>query len=124
MIYVSSLGKARPPLPPHKEGSYPYDVFPELYEEFAKSEKRRMARFIERSTGCVDIRDFQSVQMCEDSESGSVVALSKKKQIISFIVTLPHGETIFEAASPEVAKEWVDRLNSLIEYWKRKHRVE
>jgi hypothetical protein len=42
-----------------------------------------------------------------------------------FEIELSSGEVVkLRAHSRDVAREWVDCLSKLIEYWKRKHRVE
>ena len=127
---------AYPPTKPAKEASTPADLFPEIHQIFLGNEHHRMARFIEHSAGCVDLRDVTGVKLVvETSNAASMDTRSLadgsdrqrhgKMLDRSFEVVLSHGgPTVFEAYSPEDAKEWVDKLNDLKAYWNRRHRVE
>lgn len=123
-MYTSTITNAQPPLPPQRESSIPADLFPEVHREFMDGERRRIARFIERSAGCIDMRNIDSVTLCSQlrGPKGGVADMERWQR--SFEVTLPTAKIQFEAHEESVAKEWVERLQSLMEYWKRRHRVE
>ena len=128
-IFVSNMSNASPPITPQNESSTPADLFPDVHRSFLDGEHRRMAGFIERSAGCIDFRAVQEIRLCSDqhqhkNDVGEGDKKSKQKAK-SFELELEHeGMTRFEAHSAEIAKEWVDRLNALMAYWKRRHRVE
>jgi len=122
-VYTSTLQHAQPPLPPHKEKSVPYDLFPEVHKEFMDGERRRMAKLIQRSMGCVDVRNIEQVRMCEKPKDGSANAIKNWDR--SFEVEMEPGVfTRFEAPSHGVAKEWVERLWAIVEFWGQRHRAE
>lgn len=100
-----------------------------------------MARLIEHCTGCVDLRDIQSVRLLTevdhaetDSPSGAAKDVRQKfkgKNLEQwFEVRLTHGQdavmrsVVVEARDKEVAREWVESLGKLADYWKHRHRVE
>ena len=127
---------ARAPGRPTKEASTPADLFPEIHQVFQEYEHRRMSDFIERSAGCVDLRDVTSIMLVEqtprhasidtpDHEDDGAKQRQGKRSERSFEVALTHGgPSVFEAHSPNDAKEWVDKLSSLMLYWTKRHRVE
>lgn len=117
------MSYAKPPLPPQKESSTPKDLFPEVYREFTDGEKKRMARFIEKSAGCIDLRSIDGFRLCSDIENDNHI-MSDDKRARSFEVMIKKGPIRMEAQSSEVAREWVERLTALMDYWKRRHRVE
>lgn len=122
-MYTSTLKHAQPPLPPHAEKSVPADLFPEVHKEFMDGERRRMAKLIQHSLGCVDTRSVEQVRMCEKPQDGAGPTM--KKWETSFEVEMPVGVfTRFEAPSRQVAQEWVERLRDIIEYWGQRHRAE
>ena len=123
-IYTSTTAHAQPPLPPQRESSIPSDLFPEVHKEFMNGERRRIARFIERSAGCIDLRSIESVAMCSQLPEPKGGVTDRKKWERSFEVTLSTAKIQFEAYEERVAEEWVERLSALMEYWKRRHRVE
>lgn len=91
---------------------------------------------MEHSAGCVDLRDVTGISVVKDTSNhktldnyeqrdGSDYQKHGKKSERSFEVALAHGApTVFEAHTPEDAKEWVEKLTSLKAYWNRRHRVE
>lgn len=122
-MYTSTLKHAKPPLPPHSEKSVPADVFPEVHKEFMDGERRRMAKLIQHSLGGIDVRSIENVRMCEEPKDGTATATKKWES--SFEVEMPPGVfTRFEASSRDVAKEWVERLQEISEYWGQRHRAE
>lgn len=119
-VFTSHTQTAHPPLQPGSTQSLPRDVFPELHEAHLDSERFRMAQFIQQSTGCVDLRDLEDIKLVSELE-GSTSTIDQQ----TFEIHLSTGERArFEAHSPEIAKEWVERLLKLSEYWKRRHRIE
>ena len=119
-VFTSHTQTAHPPLQPGSAQSLRRDVFPDLHEAHLDSERFRMAQFIQHSTGCVDLRDLEDIKLVSDLEESS-----SAKDEHSFEIHLSTGEKArFEAHSPEIAKEWVERLLKLSEYWKRRHRIE
>jgi hypothetical protein len=119
-VYTSHTQNAYPPLQPGSTQSLPRDVFPELHEAHLDSERFRMAQFLQQSTGCVDLRDLEDIKLVSELEDST----STKDQQ-TFEIHLSTGEKArFEAHSPEIAKEWVERLTKLSAYWKRRHRIE
>ncbi|WWD18499.1 hypothetical protein CI109_102951 [Kwoniella shandongensis] len=135
-IFVAVQKEARPPLVPHKEGSTPTDLFPDLHRQFLDGEHRRMAYLIERSAGRVDLRDIVSVKIVEDNTNSTFAhhtgasadgasAGGDVGQSDTFDIEYTSGGSVrLQAASPEVAKEWVERLEALGSYWKRRQRVD
>ena len=113
------MREAQPPGRPARESSTPPEIFPDVHMAWLRHEHIRSAAFIERCTGCIDLRDVVSVShAAPDSGLG-------KKTDRSLEIALPTGGTIiFEAHSSDDADEWVDRLENLRSYWKRRHRVE
>lgn len=104
----------------------PRDVFPELHSSHLDNEKERMRLFLRQATGCVDFRDIEEVALISElngrDNQGSD---SSDQDSRRFEVRLTNGDKPrFEAHSPEVAKEWVERLSRLTAYWKRRHRIE
>jgi hypothetical protein len=119
-VFTSHTQTAHPPLQPGSTQSLPRDVFPDLHEAHLDSERSRMAQFIRQSTGCVDLRDLEDIKLVSELEEST----SAKDQQ-TFEIHLSTGERArFEAHSPDIAKEWVERLSKLSEYWKRRHRIE
>ena len=123
-IYTSTMTYAQPPLPPQRESSIPSDLFPGVHQEFMEGERRRVARFIERSAGCIDLRSIEAVKMCSETPEAKGGVTNPERWKRSFEVTLSTAKICFEAHEESVAKEWVERLGDLMEYWKRRHRVE
>ncbi|WVQ73104.1 hypothetical protein IAR50_002668 [Cryptococcus sp. DSM 104548] len=122
-IFMTTMREARPPLLPQPEGSIPSDIFPHVHRKFLQNEHKRMATTIQRSAGCLDLRDITSVGFERNAESNDGQGEGSGTM---FNMSVAHGGVTIqlEAHSDEVAKEWVERLNSLRGYWKRKHRVE
>ena len=98
-----------------------------------------MARLVEHCTGCVDLRDIETVRLLtDDSQAGSngadhgdIRQKFKGKNLKQwFEVRLTHGidavmkSVVVEARDEAVAREWVDSLSKLAAYWKHRHRVE
>jgi hypothetical protein len=124
-VFTANTSNAHPPLQPSTAQSSPRDLFPELHEAHLDSERHRMALFIQNSTGCVDLRDLEVISLVSDLKDGEGTAASAGKAGQTFEIQLTTGEKAqFEAQSPEIAKEWVERLKELAAYWKRRHRVE
>ncbi len=139
-IFIANMREAHPPVMPSKEASTPAELFPEVNHAFLEQEHHRMARFIEHSAGCVDLRDVTGVKLCEvtsdralrtdheqeqELEDGEGRQRLGKQSERSFEVALTSGSaTRFEAHTPSDASEWVEKLNALQSYWKRRHRVE
>lgn len=131
-LFAASPSDAYPPVKPLNEGSTPSDLFPELQQAFVDHEHNRIARFIARSIGCVDLRDVQEIKLCSEHQDAAQMdgepqdgkQVGKRSQR-TFQATLRSGQSVrFEAHSPEVAKEWVERLSALCAFWKRRHRLE
>ncbi|WVW84624.1 hypothetical protein I302_106658 [Kwoniella bestiolae CBS 10118] len=142
-IFVGNIKEARPPLPPSKESSTPSELFPELFKAFVDDEHRRMASFLERCSGCIDLRDIVSIQVIPDqdkpkrlaSRSGSTSSSSQGGSTVQqqeseatgrmFEVEVNTGGNVrLEAHTPEIAKEWVESLRGMKKYWQRRHRVD
>ncbi|WVQ83201.1 hypothetical protein IAT38_005340 [Cryptococcus sp. DSM 104549] len=121
-LFISGLRDAHPPLIPKAEGSIPPDIFPDLHKEFLDSEHERMAKLIDNSAGCVDVRDIEEIQWTPEGE-GERDDGSGKANVFKVKLN-PGGSVTFEAHSKEVAQEWVERLQALKAFWKRRHRVE
>ncbi|KAK8858607.1 hypothetical protein IAR55_002836 [Kwoniella newhampshirensis] len=132
-IFVAVHGEARPPLIAHEEGSTPADLFPDVHRHFLDAEHRRLAYLIERSAGRVDLRDIVSVKLVKDESSTRFTQPdgheetngASEGQSDTFDIEYSSGGTVrLQAASPDVAKEWVERLEALGSYWKRRQRVD
>ena len=127
-VFTSHVDQAHPPLQPGREQSMPRDVFPELHRSHLDNERERMRLFLRHATGCVDLRDIEEVVLVseiKDQRDQNGAVQTSEKDDRRFEVQLTNGDTPrFEAHSPEVAKEWVERLNRLTAYWKRRHRIE
>lgn len=137
-VFISSMNHANPPITPKKEASTPAELFPEVHSTFIETEHRRMAQFIEQCSGGIDFRSIVDIKLCEtdvvddltpraagtvDEDGARKPAGSPMQR--SFEVTLSNGKVDrFETHSPEIAQEWVDRLHSLRQYWKRRQRIE
>jgi hypothetical protein len=85
-----------------------------------------MATYIEKSDGCLDLRDLTSVRLCvdigEDDESDGAAA---RKEALCFEVKLASGGVVkLEAFTRGDAIEWMTGLNNLMAYWRIRHRVE
>lgn len=120
-VFTSHVDQAHPPLQPGKEKSMPRDVFPGLHDTHLDNERERMQLFLRQATGCVDFRDIEEVVLVSEIKDRD----TSDKHQQRFEVRLTNGDKpTFEAHSPEVAKEWVERLNCLTAYWKRRHRME
>ena len=89
---------------------------------------------IERSNGCIDLRDVTAIKQCSETpiqdaldnrrDQDATTRIGKKSER-SFEIALAHCDPArFEAHSPEDAQEWVSRLSELKTYWNRRHRVE
>jgi len=63
VVFMAPASAATPPLVPKREGSMPADLFPDLYRSWIRSEHLRMTRFIEKCTGCIDLRDIAEVKL-------------------------------------------------------------
>ncbi|TYJ58455.1 hypothetical protein B9479_000662 [Cryptococcus floricola] len=122
-IFMTTMREAKPPLLPQAEGSIPSDIFPDVHRQFLQNEHKRMATTIQRSAGCLDLRDITSVKFEQGAESNDGQGEGTGTV---FNVHLAHGGVMIqlEAHSEQVAKEWVERLNDLRGFWMRKHRVE
>jgi hypothetical protein len=89
-----------------------------------------MAKSVEYSLGCVDLRDIESVRLLSETDGADVKRFKGKNIAHWFEVRLAQGQgqpavsTMFEAHGVDVAEEWVERLRGLTEYWKHRHRVE
>jgi hypothetical protein len=119
-IFISTTRNAHPPVTPSKPHSTPADLFPEVHEAFIKHEHRRMAAFMERSDGCIDLRDINQIQL-QVAEEGNV----KKDVEKCFLVTLATGGKVTLEAHSEIdAQDWVKALDDLTAYWRKRHRVE
>jgi hypothetical protein len=119
-IFISSKGHAQHPLAPHREGSTPTDLFPDLHKTFLDKEHRRVASFIESSVGCIDFRSITSVSLSSDDKEAAERHRQKKIDRC-FDVFTAYGESfLLEAHSRDDAKEWVDYLKRLVAYWKRR----
>ncbi|ORY24284.1 Pleckstrin homology domain-domain-containing protein [Naematelia encephala] len=114
-MFIAEKQRARPPLKPGKET--PMDIFRDVFKAFQTSEHRRMASFIGRCTGCFDLRSISGIKLDAAVDQGG-------KRSRCFDVSMPSGDIRLEAHSPEIAKEWVERLEALIAYWKLRHRVD
>ena len=135
-IFTSTMNGARPPAAPAKPSSTPADVFPEIHKAFLDSERLRMANVIERCAGCVDLRQVDLIKSCTELDPVQHQAHGDTRNTVqntqrrlrdekSFQVLLNKGGSdVFEAHSALVAKEWVEQLTALVEYWRRRHRVE
>jgi hypothetical protein len=140
-IFIASRGHANPPLDPGKEGATPADIFPDVYDVFVDTEHKRMAKLVEHCTGCVDLRDIQSVRLLTEvdhadkdnsSKGASDVRQKYKGKNLEqwFEVRLTHGpdavmkSVVVEARDKDVAREWVESLGKLAAYWRHRHRVE
>lgn len=120
-VFTSHTQNAHPPLQPGRQQALPRDLFPELHEAHLDSERQRVSLFLQQSTGCVDLRNLVDIKLVSELDGQS----SSVKDQHTFEIQLQTGEKArFEAHSPEVAKEWVERLGKLSEYWKRRHRIE
>ncbi|WVQ65819.1 uncharacterized protein L199_003997 [Kwoniella botswanensis] len=127
-IFVGNMKEARPPLPPSKESSTPSELFPELYKTFIDEEHRRMASFLARCSGCIDLRDIVSIKILPDKtkhQHQPRPSMPQEPYGRTFEVEVNTGGNVrLEAQSPELAKEWVDNLRGLKKYWERRHRVD
>lgn len=130
-VFTSHANHAHPPLQPGRAKSLPRDIFPELHDSHLDSEKQRMRLFLQEAAGCVDFRDIDSIDLVSTSMSTAPAAAgtggtsTPKRDEKTFEVCLVTGEKArFEARSPEIAQEWVERLTRLAEYWKRRQRIE
>jgi hypothetical protein len=123
-VFVAHSTNPYAPLQPGPGQSLRRDIFPELHEAHLDSEKQRMSLFLRNSTGCVDLRDLETISLvCDlkDAERGG----KSDKDDQTFEIRLVTGEKVrLEARSWEIAKEWVERLEELSHYWKRRHRLE
>lgn len=63
VVFVSPATAATPPLLPKRAGTTPADLFPELHQDFLNAEQRRMAQFIAKCTGFIDLRDVETIEM-------------------------------------------------------------
>jgi hypothetical protein len=190
-VFFCAANAATPPLRPRKRGSSPAELFPELHKQFLDGERRRLATFVEKCAGCIDLSRIASAKLVKPTEltggleappvdvnetnytaegppsadarprSKSVAAplqselapldipqpqraetmhiapphkrntgltpLQKegKKTQREFEVALRDGATIvFEAHTPAIAAEWVNRLTELVRYWSLRRRVD
>lgn len=129
-VFTSHVNHAYPPLQPGREGSLPRDVFPEMHEAHLDNERERTRSFLRHAAGCVDLRDIEAVELLtnpqpRDGDQRDAAASAKQRDERRFEVRLTDNQSVrFEAHSPQVAKEWVERLTKLAEYWKRRHRIE
>lgn len=121
-IFASNINNAHPPLSPGKESSTPADLFPEVHKTFLEGEHRRMAAFVSRSAGCIDLRSVRGIRLCEPGSGHD--GLKGKEEKCFEVQIASEANIVLEAHSPEIAKEWVDRLLALQAYWRRRHRVE
>lgn len=72
----------------------------------------------------VDLREVDQVSIYDPTEEAKTL-LRLKRPEQCFDVKLAKGEiSTFEARSASDAMEWVEKLNQLISYWKRRHRIE
>lgn len=128
---MSSMKHANPPLQPTAEGSTPSDLFRDLHKVHMDTEHQRLANLMERSAGYVDLRDITTIELAErdapqsdERQTDSAPATLDMKYRL-FTVQVDTGETFrFEAQSRKDALEWVERLKTLVAYWRRKQRVE
>nr|XP_018262424.1 uncharacterized protein I303_05441 [Kwoniella dejecticola CBS 10117]OBR84582.1 hypothetical protein I303_05441 [Kwoniella dejecticola CBS 10117] len=119
-IFVGNFKDAKPPLLPSKESSTPSDLFPDLFKNFIEGEHRRLSSFLERCSGCIDLRDI--VEEGAEAEAGTE---TETETGTTFEVEVNTGGKVrLEATSAEIAKEWVERLKDLKRYWERRHRVD
>jgi hypothetical protein len=146
LVFVAPAAAGVPPLLPKREGSTPADLFPDVHRSFLTAEKRRMSRFIEKCTGCIDLRDIAAVELRKSPTDAvdptaspptsprsdaahhvsahKVVPKQGDKKDREFIVKFRNGHTAtFEAHTPAVAAEWVDHMSQLATYWGLYHRV-
>jgi hypothetical protein len=120
-VFTTHIQNAHPPLQPGNRQALPRDVFSELHEAHLDSERQRVSLFLQQSTGCVDLRELVAIKLVSELDGQS----TSTKDQNTFEIQLETGEKArFEAHSPEVAKEWVERLAKLSEYWTRRHRIE
>ncbi|WWC88719.1 uncharacterized protein L201_003632 [Kwoniella dendrophila CBS 6074] len=65
-IFVGNMKDAQPPLLPSRESSTPSELFPDLYKTFIDNEHERISRFLKNCSGCIDLRDIQSIEIIPD----------------------------------------------------------
>jgi hypothetical protein len=146
VVFIAPANDAMPPLIPKRPGSMPAALFPEVFREFRCNEQRRMTSFIEKCTGCIDLRDIVDVVLRKPRDEPEGGELSTRPLVVhatsghistrkptskagdkkerEFNVTFRNGNVVaFEAHTPDVAREWVWHLSQLVEYWTRYHRV-
>lgn len=110
---------SEPPLLPNQEGSTPSKLFSEVHKEFLENERRRMGSVIRRSAGCIDMRDITMIQY--PSPAGKDTHGRRDAFELGFTAG---GSMKLEAHTPEIAQEWVERLEALKSYWSYQHRIE
>ncbi|WVR06432.1 hypothetical protein IAU60_003463 [Kwoniella sp. DSM 27419] len=112
-IFVGNMKQARPPLLPQSEGSTPANMFDDVYHAFIDNEHRRMARFLERCSGCIDLRDIVSVNMVgDDTSKGSGKKARSRSRSRSVSQSLGNGD---EGARPQESHGFLgDEANSVV----------
>ncbi|WRT67825.1 uncharacterized protein IL334_004799 [Kwoniella shivajii] len=140
-IFVGHMRDAKPPLLPQKESSTPSELFPDLFSTFIDTEHKRIARYLQRCAGCIDLRDIVSIKIISDdspkhtrstsSTSATregfdrIVTNAEDVQGKTFEVEMSAGGIVkLECQTWEIAKEWVESLKALKSYWERRHRVD
>ncbi|EIW73527.1 hypothetical protein TREMEDRAFT_25253, partial [Tremella mesenterica DSM 1558] len=119
-IYTSTMKNAHPPLTPGKESHTPRDLFPEVFDTFQHEESERMSFFLQHSVGSVDLRSIEEVELLPVTWGRGPGGRSAR----SFELALSNETVKFEAHTTQSAEEWVQGLKRLVEYWKRRHRVD
>ncbi|KAH8918424.1 hypothetical protein BT69DRAFT_1225419 [Atractiella rhizophila] len=142
-LFVITRQHAFPPDPPTHAPTPEEPVDETPMERFRRKEKARAVHHIMRCQGYLDLRDIIAVvrwnpdllQKTKQELSQLTVAdsdptpLPDEKDMSpeelrikrSFAVIVGKGALYrFEAMSPQVAGEWISRLNELARYWKRR----
>lgn len=110
---------SEPPIMPNQEGSTPSEFFSEIHKEFLENEHRRMGSVIRKSVGCIDMRDIAMIQYPSPPGKGA----DGQRETFELKFTAG-GSMKLEAHTSEIAREWVERLETLKSYWRYRHRVE
>ncbi|OXM79382.1 spore wall assembly-related protein [Cryptococcus neoformans Bt63] len=118
-LFITNMRDSEPPLLPNQEGSTPSKLFSEVHREFLENERRRMGSVIRRSAGCIDMRDITMIQY--PSPAGKDTDGRRDTFELGFTAG---GSMKLEAHTPEIAQEWVERLEVLKSYWSYQHRIE